>query len=69
MPHPPGTPRIVHGFYKARERHCDACGTRYTAHTLASRYCSTRCRVQRGPWSFKVASQTNARVLGTVKET
>ena len=70
MPDPPGsTPRIVHGFYKARERRCDACGTTYTARRLTSRFCSNRCRTDHGAWSYPVASQTNARVLGTVKET
>lgn len=59
--------KITHGFYKARQRKCDACGTEYTAHRLTSRYCSAQCRVQRGQWSFAVASQTNARVLGITK--
>lgn len=63
-----GTVPVVHGAYRARRRHCDACGTEYTAHRLTSRFCSDSCRVQNGQWSFKVAHQTNRRVFGVTGE-
>lgn len=59
---------LKHGFYKQRERHCDACGKAYTARRLTSRYCSDDCRTDRGQWSYLVAHHTNARTFGVTRE-
>lgn len=59
---------VKHGFYKKRTRHCDVCGKEFTAHRLTARYCSNDCRTDFGQWSYRVASQTNRRVLGTTGE-
>lgn len=56
--------KVVHGFYKRRMRHCDACGLEYEARRLSSRFCSDDCRTNHGAWSYPVAHQTNRRVLG-----
>ncbi len=59
--------RLKHGFYKQRERHCDACGTVFVARRLTSRYCSNDCRTDHGQWSYPVAHPTMRRVFGVTR--
>jgi len=42
----------ANGLYRKTWRVCTACGARYRAKRITSRWCSTRCATQHGPWSF-----------------
>lgn len=49
--------RVVHGAYVARTATCQApgCGKEFETRAAfrGARYCSNRCRVQFGSWSFR----------------
>lgn len=58
--------RYKDGAYMAFERHCDRCGTPYTARRLTSRYCSDACRIE-GTRYGRTYGRTAPRQLGVYR--